>query len=93
MTVTAVRKEARARTLTLVAEFDAPPERVWQLWSDPRQLERWWKEHCSGLRDRTTVLWGALMFNLWFERFAHGASTAASRGPATRPDARIAHDR
>jgi len=42
MTVTAVRKEARARTLTLVAEFDAPPERVWQLWSDPRQLERWW---------------------------------------------------
>ena len=23
-------------------EFEAPPERVWQLWSDPRQLERWW---------------------------------------------------
>ena len=29
-------------TLTLVAEFTAPPERVWQVWSDPRQLERWW---------------------------------------------------
>ena len=26
----------------LVAEFDAPIERVWQLWADPRQLERWW---------------------------------------------------
>ena len=24
------------------AEFDASPERVWQLWADPRQLERWW---------------------------------------------------
>jgi hypothetical protein len=28
--------------LVLVAEFDAPIERVWQLWADPRQLERWW---------------------------------------------------
>ncbi|GAA4668396.1 SRPBCC family protein [Frondihabitans cladoniiphilus] len=31
-----------ALQLTFVAEFDSPPERVWQLWSDPRQLERWW---------------------------------------------------
>jgi uncharacterized protein YndB with AHSA1/START domain len=29
-------------TLTLVAEFEAAPERVWQVWEDPRQLERWW---------------------------------------------------
>jgi uncharacterized protein YndB with AHSA1/START domain len=28
--------------MKLVAEFDASPERVWQLWADPRQLERWW---------------------------------------------------
>ena len=28
--------------MTLDAEFDASPERVWQLWADPRQLERWW---------------------------------------------------
>ena len=28
--------------MTLTAEFDASPERVWQLWADPRQLERWW---------------------------------------------------
>jgi uncharacterized protein YndB with AHSA1/START domain len=28
--------------MTLDAEFDATPERVWQLWADPRQLERWW---------------------------------------------------
>jgi uncharacterized protein YndB with AHSA1/START domain len=26
----------------MIAEFDAPIERVWQLWADPRQLERWW---------------------------------------------------
>lgn len=41
MTVTAVRKDPQALSLTLDAEFDAPPERVWQLWSDPRQLELW----------------------------------------------------
>src|SRR5215216_5979690 len=42
MTVTAVRKDPQALTMTIDAEFDAPPERVWQLWADPRQLERWW---------------------------------------------------
>ena len=42
MTVTAVRKDPKALTMTLTAEFDASPERVWQLWADPRQLERWW---------------------------------------------------
>ena len=42
MTVTNVRKDAQALSLTLTAEFDATPERIWELWSDPRQLERWW---------------------------------------------------
>ena len=42
MTVTNVTKDTEALTLTLDAEFAAPPERVWQLWADPRQLERWW---------------------------------------------------
>jgi uncharacterized protein YndB with AHSA1/START domain len=42
MTVTAVHKDPSALTMTLTAEFEATPERVWQLWADPRQLERWW---------------------------------------------------
>ena len=42
MTVTAVRKDPQHLSMTLTAEFDATPERVWQLWADPRQLERWW---------------------------------------------------
>jgi uncharacterized protein YndB with AHSA1/START domain len=42
MTVTAVHKDADKLTMTLDAEFEATPERVWQLWADPRQLERWW---------------------------------------------------
>ena len=42
MTVTAVRKDPHALSMTLEAEFGASPERVWQLWSDARQLERWW---------------------------------------------------
>lgn len=42
MTVTDVRKDPEALTLVVRAEFDHPPARVWQLWGDPRQLERWW---------------------------------------------------
>ena len=42
MTVTAVDRDPVARTLTIVARFDSPAERVWQVWADPRQLERWW---------------------------------------------------
>jgi uncharacterized protein YndB with AHSA1/START domain len=42
MTVTAVRKDSENLTMTVDAEFEASPERVWQLWADPRQLERWW---------------------------------------------------
>jgi uncharacterized protein YndB with AHSA1/START domain len=42
MTVTAVHKDTEALSLTLDAEFPASPDRVWQLWSDPRQLEQWW---------------------------------------------------
>jgi uncharacterized protein YndB with AHSA1/START domain len=42
MSVISVDKDFDSLTLTLVAEFDAPIERVWQLWADPRQLERWW---------------------------------------------------
>lgn len=42
MTVTAVHKDPTALSMTVETEFDATPERVWQLWADPRQLERWW---------------------------------------------------
>jgi uncharacterized protein YndB with AHSA1/START domain len=42
MTITSVQKDTEALSTTLAAEFDAPTERVWQLWDDPRQLERWW---------------------------------------------------
>ena len=42
MTVTNVDRDLDARTLTITAEFDAPLERVWELWADPRKLERWW---------------------------------------------------
>ena len=42
MTLTETRKDTEALTLTVDSEFDASAQRVWQLWSDPRQLERWW---------------------------------------------------
>jgi uncharacterized protein YndB with AHSA1/START domain len=42
MTVTAIRKDTTALTMAIDAEFEATQERVWQLWADARQLERWW---------------------------------------------------
>ena len=42
MPVTDVSKDLDALTMTVTAEFDAGAERIWELWSDPRQLERWW---------------------------------------------------
>lgn len=42
MSVTSVEKDFDSLTIILIADFDAPIERVWRLWSDPRQLERWW---------------------------------------------------
>jgi uncharacterized protein YndB with AHSA1/START domain len=42
MTVTNVQKDAQAMTMTITAEFDAPIEPVWQMWENPRLLERWW---------------------------------------------------
>ena len=42
MSVTSVNKDPEALTMTLTASFDAPVERVWQVWADPRLLERWW---------------------------------------------------
>ena len=42
MTVISSHKNAEALSFTVVAEYDAGVERVWQVWEDPRKLERWW---------------------------------------------------
>ena len=42
MTVKAVEKNTDQLTLTITSEFDAPVDKVWGLWADPRLLERWW---------------------------------------------------
>lgn len=42
MTVRTVEQNLANRTMIVTAEFAAPIDRVWQLWADPRKLERWW---------------------------------------------------
>jgi uncharacterized protein YndB with AHSA1/START domain len=42
MTVTDVHKDHETLTMTITAEFEAPIARVWEIWSNPRLLERWW---------------------------------------------------
>jgi uncharacterized protein YndB with AHSA1/START domain len=42
MTLVSSIKDQDTLTLTVVAQFDASPDRVWEVWADPRKLERWW---------------------------------------------------
>jgi uncharacterized protein YndB with AHSA1/START domain len=42
MTVTDVHKDPTGPSMKVASEWDAPIARVWQLWADPRKLERWW---------------------------------------------------
>jgi uncharacterized protein YndB with AHSA1/START domain len=42
MTVISSKKDPENLTLEFVTQLDATPERVWELWEDPRQLEKWW---------------------------------------------------
>src|SRR4051794_41951977 len=42
MPVTDIRQDPDNRTLIITAEFAAPVERVWQVYADPRQLEKVW---------------------------------------------------
>ncbi|MDQ2621557.1 MAG: SRPBCC domain-containing protein [Actinomycetota bacterium] len=42
MTVISSDPDRESLTMTIVCEFEAGVERVWQLWEDPRQLEKWW---------------------------------------------------
>jgi uncharacterized protein YndB with AHSA1/START domain len=42
MTVTSVEKDTDTLTMTITTELEAPVDRVWQLWEDPRKVERWW---------------------------------------------------
>ncbi|MHA7861951.1 SRPBCC family protein [Tessaracoccus sp. Y36] len=42
MPVTDISRNLDEHSLTLTAEFAAPVERLWQIYADPRQLERVW---------------------------------------------------
>ena len=42
MAVISTEKDTDALHFRLVAEFDAGTERVWRIWADRTQLQRWW---------------------------------------------------
>jgi uncharacterized protein YndB with AHSA1/START domain len=42
MSITSVDTDYDNLTATLIADFDAAIDEVWELWSNPRKLEGWW---------------------------------------------------
>jgi hypothetical protein len=42
LSITSVDTDYDRLTVSIIADFDASLEQVWELWSNPRKLERWW---------------------------------------------------
>lgn len=42
MTVTNTQKDLEKLTMSITGEFEASVDEVWELWENPRKLERWW---------------------------------------------------
>ena len=42
MPITSVEKDLDALTMTVVADFPATRERLWEAYTDPRQIEKFW---------------------------------------------------
>lgn len=42
MPITSVSSDAKALTLTVVADYPVPVERLWDAYADPRQIEKFW---------------------------------------------------
>jgi uncharacterized protein YndB with AHSA1/START domain len=66
MSVVSVGKDLEGLRLILIADFDAPLERVWELWADPRQLERWWgpPTHPATVEKHELVTGGEVAFSM-----------------------------
>ncbi len=42
MPITSVASDAKALTLTVIADYPVPVERLWDAYADPRQIEKFW---------------------------------------------------
>ena len=42
MPITAIKKNLDDLTMTIVADFSAPVERLWDAYADPRQISKFW---------------------------------------------------
>jgi hypothetical protein len=64
VSIVSIEKDYERLSLELIAEFDAPIAAVWQLWADPRKLERWWgpPTHPATVVDHELTVGGAVSY-------------------------------
>ena len=41
--ITSINSDKNALTLTVIGEYPVPVDRLWQAYTDPRQIEKFWE--------------------------------------------------
>lgn len=64
MPVTDITHDLEGPTLTITAQFAAPVERIWEIYADPRQLEKVWgpKEYPATVVDHSLTPGGRVTY-------------------------------
>ena len=59
-----ITTDRESATFAVETVYEAPEERIWRLWADPRQLERWWgpPSHPATVTDHELTPGGAVRY-------------------------------
>src|SRR5699024_12249234 len=66
MPVTDISRDLDSLTLTITSRFAAPVERIWQIYADPRQLEKVWgpREYPATVVDHDLTPGGRVTYHM-----------------------------
>lgn len=81
-----ITTDPETATFTVAVEYDVEPDRIWRLWDDPRQLERWWgpPTHPATVTDHDLAPGGAVRYYMTSpegEKFGGGWRVLRVEGP------------
>ncbi|NYF98295.1 SRPBCC family protein [Janibacter cremeus] len=86
MPLTDVTTDIDNRTIVMTCDFPVSPERLWQVWADPRQLEQWWgpESHPATVTEHDLTPGGLVKYHMTGpdgQRFPGGWEVIAVEAP------------